>query len=164
MEAVAEKFDRVLFPCQWNAETYRNIWRDEVYATPIEHWAQKEKGGVVPHALCQAWWSVALSRSRRRGRPEKPFTFLWVGTWTERKNPIGVLQAYFSEFRASENVLLKIVTPSYPPEDVAQLRALELLRRAPRGRSPRRRGMRLTEEEMRDLYLTCGLLRHAGPW
>jgi glycosyltransferase involved in cell wall biosynthesis len=42
-----------------------------------------------------------------------PYTFYTILTYNERKNPIGLLKAYLTEFRRDENVLLKIVTPSW---------------------------------------------------
>lgn len=147
MEDVAEKFDRVLFPCEWNKESYRKVF---FCRSELGLFGPTERSGVVNHCLSPEWWSAA-KRSRAPG--EGPFTFLWVGTWTERKNPIGVLQAYFSEFRAGENVLLKIVTPSYPPEDIASLARSSFFEELPEVQIVGKAGMRLTEEEMRQLYV-----------
>lgn len=156
MELVADTFDRVLFPCAWNAETYRRVfkkpfdptWYGEKASYDINRRLQQEKAGVVNHALSPEWWAAA-----KRARPAGgPFIFLWVGTWTERKNPIGLLQAYFSEFRAGENVLLKIVTPSFPTEDVASLARSSFFDELPTVEIVGKAGMRLSEEEMRQLY------------
>lgn len=154
MEDVVRVFDRILFPCRWNKETYQKLFAS-AHDDGLRYWQgddvyTKEKAGVVPHALSPEWWAAA-KRNRQPG--EGPFTFLWVGTWTERKNPIGVLQAYFSEFRAGENVLLKIVTPSFPPEDIASLARSSFFAELPEVSIVGKAGMRLSEEEMRQLYV-----------
>lgn len=151
MEDVMRVFDRVLFPCHWNKETFHKVFAVS-HDDGLRHWQgdnvyMKEKAGVVPHALSPEWWAAA-----KRSRTDGPFTFLWVGTWTERKNPIGVLQAYFSEFRADENVLLKIVTPSFPPGDIESLARSSFFAELPAVEIVGKVGMRLSEEEMRQLY------------
>lgn len=35
-----------------------------------------------------------------------PYTFLWMGDWSERKNPIGMLLAYWHAFQPSDEVVL----------------------------------------------------------
>lgn len=39
-------------------------------------------------------------------RPDRPFTFYYVGAWTARKNPGGLVRAFCSEFTRSDDVQL----------------------------------------------------------
>ena len=50
-----------------------------------------------------------------------PYVFYSIGLWNERKNPIGLLKAYFTEFTEKDNVLLKFVVQDVIEDDVAHL-------------------------------------------
>ncbi len=53
---------------------------------------------VVPHCFDPQFWKPAPSE------PHKPFRFYTIGAWSERKNPIGALKAYFAEFSRADDV------------------------------------------------------------
>jgi len=83
-----------------------------------------ESVSVVPHILetdGPEAWPLASPTPVRRPRSEAPFTFLWHGDWSERKNPIGVLKAYWHTFAADDDVRLVMKTSSY---DKLTLRSL----------------------------------------
>lgn len=82
----------------------------------------------VPHCYDPEFWRT-VHDIRRDGTAaqqllqdkSRPFTFYHIGVWGERKNPAGVLKAYLSEFTDEDDVLLKMVLPHTPPEEVGSL-------------------------------------------
>lgn len=72
---------------------------------------------VVPHAYDPSFWPSKAGLQR----PNQPYTFYTVMTWCERKNPIGLLKAYLTEFGPDDNVLLKIKTPGYNESEIKEL-------------------------------------------
>lgn len=72
----------------------------------------------VPHTFDPGRWPV-----QKNPPPEIPYRFLAVLSWSERKNPIGLLKAYWSAFPHGESVELNVLTPFYSKEDVAALAA-----------------------------------------
>jgi hypothetical protein len=77
----------------------------------------KEKILTLPHTYDPAHWPVVKKRR------DSPFTFYSVLGWSERKNPIGLLKAYFSAFSAEDDVVLRIKTTGYSRDDVELLKA-----------------------------------------
>lgn len=82
---------------------------------------------IVPHCYDVRRWPTH--------RPLQTATtrFLWIGAWSHRKNPLGVVKAYWSEFTDEDNVLLTIKTSSkYAIEDLQTLkREMNLQNTAP---------------------------------
>lgn len=126
---ILKSFDAVIVPCEWNAFAMLKAGIERIF--------------VLPHCFDFAWWSAkgfatsdSAARAVTRTTPNSttraddatttervaPFTFYSILTWSERKNPIGLLKAYWTAFRSGENVLLKIVTPSYNAAEVGVLR------------------------------------------
>lgn len=130
---IGKYYDSVLVPSTWNESLL------------VEAGLNAQ---TVPHAFDpQSWWRrapVAASPPGRGGRPAATFprdssyngatprytfddatrgayTFLSVLTWNARKNPIGLLTAFFHAFSAADNVELVIVTPSWIAEEVQNL-------------------------------------------
>jgi len=95
-------YDKVLVPSQWCAAQMIQG------KTPL----------VVPHAFEPAIWKEVREKRKLK---KTPFRFLTVLTWNERKNPIGLLKAYFHAFQGRQDVLLSIVTPSYSSNEVKDL-------------------------------------------
>jgi glycosyltransferase involved in cell wall biosynthesis len=50
-----------------------------------------------------------------------PYTFYCIGLWNERKNPIGLLKAYLSEFRDTDHVRLVFVAQDVIDDDINHL-------------------------------------------
>lgn len=73
---------------------------------------------VLPHCFDPEKWPEVPERVAWDG----PFAFIWVGNWSGRKNPFGLLRAYLTEFTNEEAVLLRLLTPSYIEADVDALR------------------------------------------
>jgi len=104
-EALDKHFDLVLVPSNFN--------RDVFVAAGVP----SKKVEILPHCFDpQFWWPEAPPIP-----PDFPFTFTWVGVWSERKNPIGLLKAYLSAFTANDKVLLKILCPYVLDDDVLHL-------------------------------------------
>jgi hypothetical protein len=72
---------------------------------PSAHNCQRAIGlahrSILPHA-----YNAFALRPARRLRPGQPYRFYYVGAWNLRKNPVGVIRAFISEFGADENVEL----------------------------------------------------------
>ena len=96
-------FDWVCVPSDFCAQTVRGV--------------PKEKILTLPHTYDPAHWPVVKKRR------DSPFTFYSVLGWSERKNPIGLLKAYFSAFSAEDDVVLRIKTTGYSRDDVELLKA-----------------------------------------
>lgn len=56
---------------------------------------------VMPHA-----YDESRDYEYTGERPERPFTFYYVGAWTARKNPGGLIRAFCSEFTRGDDVQL----------------------------------------------------------
>lgn len=83
------QMDAILVPCQWNVEIFKNSGvKVPVYSTP--------PGIEVPELTAKI--------------PEKPFRFLSVFQWIERKNPKALIRSYLSAFSGDDNVELVIKT------------------------------------------------------
>ncbi len=100
---------------------------------------------VIPHCADLDFWCA-----KRPLRPaSRPYTFLSVLSWNGRKNPIGLLTAYFAEFSGKEDVVLNIHSPSVSQEDVGALLAAMGVPNPPRVVFS---SMHLSMEGMRDLH------------
>jgi glycosyltransferase involved in cell wall biosynthesis len=75
---------------------------------------------VLPHCFDSENWPEV---PQRVAWDNDPFTFVWVGSWSSRKNPFGLLRAYLTEFSANESVILRMLTPSFLQNDIDALRA-----------------------------------------
>jgi glycosyltransferase involved in cell wall biosynthesis len=102
-ETLNEHFDLVIVPSTFCEEVFERSG-----VTHVE---------VVPHCFDPEFWR---HRSALR-RDNPPYVFYSVLVWGERKNPIGLLKAYFAEFDSGDHVLLRIITPHYSQDDVLQL-------------------------------------------
>lgn len=136
--APLNRFDAVIVPCTWNAEVLRDAGVGRVH--------------VVPHNFQRDWWFAP--RPPRPAAPQ-PFRFYSILTWSERKNALGLLKAFWVEFRdpaEHSKVLLSIVTPNYNEDEVGGVqRGLGLPAYAPvqyLGMAPNR----LTDEAVRELH------------
>lgn len=74
---------------------------------------------VVPHTFDPDWWFRPTTPPS--DDPNDAYTFYTVLTWCERKNPLGLLKAYLTEFTEKDNVLLRIKTPGYNEKEVEEL-------------------------------------------
>ena len=61
---------------------------------------------VVPHTVGDWWWKTSVPEER-----DRPFTFMYSGTWTVRKNVPGLLRAYRDAFpKPSPDIQLLLKT------------------------------------------------------
>lgn len=110
-ESLDQHFDLVCVPTQWNAEVFA--------ASGVS----KKKIAVIPHCFdVEPWRKVRETPAPTKG----PFVFYCALVWAERKNPIGLLKAYLSEFTGKDDVLLRILTP--PVKHYVELDVQALIR------------------------------------
>lgn len=92
-------FDQVWVPSQQSSfewPRHHGMWP----------WAQ-----VVPHCFDELTWAARGTDPvppPYETRPFDGYTFLYVGAWTPRKNPTGLVLAFLSEFSAKDNVRLRL--------------------------------------------------------
>lgn len=135
---IQQSFNRIFVPSRFNRDAF------------VVGGVQPEKISVVPHCYDPDFWIRAVPRRS----PAQPYTFYAILVWAERKNPIGLLKAYLTEFTAQDDVLLRIVTPGYSREDVEVLKQATLLPNLPPvefiGMVPKR----LSDEEIWNVHAT----------
>lgn len=88
---------RLIVPTEWN----RKIFQQGGVTIPID---------VVPHMVNPRF--VGKAESVRR-KPDKEYTFYFIGTWSERKAIPLLLKAYWETFTADEPTNLVIKTSSF---------------------------------------------------
>jgi glycosyltransferase involved in cell wall biosynthesis len=112
----------VWVPSRYNAETFRTQLKTPVFQ--------------LPHAL-HAPYPLHISREAiNTGLDLKAtdFVFVCVGTWQERKNLTGVIEAFLRAFPNQPNVLLVLKTAfSFAGKKVVNRQIYEALRRADPG-------------------------------
>ncbi|RKP57387.1 glycosyltransferase [Cohnella endophytica] len=91
--------DAVFVPSRQN----RQAMRDSGIRTPIF---------IVPHGV-DAKMFVPMNKQLPSKKANRPFTFISVFGFQHRKNPEGLLKAYWEEFSSSDNVRLIIKTNGY---------------------------------------------------
>lgn len=132
VENLDAAFEAMIVPCDYNKLVFASCGYDR----PIH---------VVPHAHDPTWWSAEPTCEKT-----DVFTFYWIGVWGERKNPIGLLKAYLTEFTGDDDVQLVMSVGRWNKEDVeALVRAIGL------ANLPRLRvldGPGKTDEQIRELH------------
>lgn len=113
------------------------------------------KVAVIPHTFDPCFW-ITHGAGQRRRSGKNPYTFYSILSWTDRKNPIGLLKAYLSEFRTSNDVLLRIVTPVVNEDDITTLARCMGIEDLPNveflGRWDKDGKGRLSETDLRQLH------------
>lgn len=94
VEQINKMFIKQIVPSEYNKEAYINSG----VTIPVE---------VVPH--CFDWKAFAEAEPLELGSDlDDKFKILSVFQWIERKNPIGLLKAYYTGFYGNEDVVLII--------------------------------------------------------
>ncbi len=105
--------DKVFVPCSWNKE----VFESSGVTIPIY---------VVPHVVDTFNFTKNEDCSNILNIPDKDtFLFYNINQWTERKNPLATIKAYWSAFQNDENVALVLKTygSSYADADRDAIRA-----------------------------------------
>ncbi len=102
MNSVELVFDRVIVPSEFCSALF--------YGSGIPV-------AVVSHCYDPNHWAYEETEERQEG----PFVFYSILNWSERKNPVGLLKAYFGAFHRADNVLLRLKLSSVSMEDIAAL-------------------------------------------
>lgn len=98
VENMNKYLDMVLVPSHFNKEVYENSG----ITIPVE---------AIPHCLdVEEIINSTGAMDDQLARFKNHFKFLSVFQWTERKNPIGLLKAYFTEFYGHTDVVLVLKT------------------------------------------------------
>jgi glycosyltransferase involved in cell wall biosynthesis len=123
------EMDGILVPCAWNRAVFEESGVTvpvRVAAPGIDLPAGHSQTAAAGLALAgrtlrerrqtKGRWSRVFSRTLPRWQSGRisdyagAFKFYSIFQWTERKNPHGLLRAYFAEFRRSDNVCLVLKT------------------------------------------------------
>lgn len=104
-EKLNAAYDAMIVPCEQN----HDVFKAAGFKKPIH---------VVPHCHDPVYWTPDESVPKYEN-----FTFYWIGVWSERKNPIGLLKAYFAEFREKDPVQLIMccANPQGAKDDIESL-------------------------------------------
>jgi glycosyltransferase involved in cell wall biosynthesis len=70
---------------------------------------------VLPHCFDEE----TLPARRAEMRMDGPFRFYWIGAWTARKNPTGLIRAFAHAFTPADDVQLVLHSPGLRPEALA---------------------------------------------
>jgi glycosyltransferase involved in cell wall biosynthesis len=92
---MCNKMDAIWVPCQWNID----VFRDSGVTVPLKK---------IEHTIDMAQFENVQAADL--GLPKDKFTFYSIFQWTERKNPVGLIKAFLSEFSESDNVALVLKT------------------------------------------------------
>jgi glycosyltransferase involved in cell wall biosynthesis len=103
------EMDEIWVPTRWNAK----IFRESGVQVPIS---------VIPHTFRLKENNANFTENDLQALCQKDFTkgqykFYSIFDWCERKNPHGLLKAYFSEFSQEDNVCLVIKAHIFHEED-----------------------------------------------
>lgn len=101
-EALFSEFDQVWVPSGANAAALCPRQRP----CPQLH--------VIPHTFDER-----IIRDARPSKDSKLYRFLWVGAWTARKNPLGLIRAFALAFTAQDQVELVMHSPGCSLETFA---------------------------------------------
>jgi len=138
VKRIDQAFDLVIVPSTFNEHLF------------ISGGLSADKIRVIPHTFDPAWWFVDTAPRD----PDKPYVFYTITVWASRKNPMGLLTAYFTEFEPDENVVLKIVTPNVCKDEIFTLiRAMDVPN-TPKVEFLGLRPQRLNDIELRDIHLS----------
>lgn len=86
------KAEKVLVSCEWS----KGVFEDSGVSIPV---------GVVPHGISMKNY-VDVKPYSISGISESTFVFYSIMQWTERKNPVDLLRAYWYAFQNDEDVAL----------------------------------------------------------
>jgi len=95
-EYINKTVDKVLVGCDWNIDVFKNSG----VTIPI---------GNVPHGICPQD-SDSITNYNIAGVNDETYVFYSIFQWTERKDPISLIKAYWYAFQNNENVALILKT------------------------------------------------------
>ena len=114
----------------WEASLLPSDWvpminvLNEVWVPSMHNKKCLEDSGVtipifcMPHTFC--FEDISTGHTVLENKNSTDFTFYSIFQWLERKNPVGLIRAYLTEFKPSENVVLVLKTfvtnPGSPKE------------------------------------------------
>jgi glycosyltransferase involved in cell wall biosynthesis len=116
VEAILEAYDVVVVPSSFCAQAFTTT-------------ASSPTIVVIPHCFEPKHWPTApplgCERCQVNELPncphEKPYRFYSILSWNERKNPIGLLKAYYAEFSSDDDVVLRLKVSNPGIEDIQAL-------------------------------------------
>ena len=104
------RMNEVWVPCEHNVK----VFRDSGVTVPIK---------CVPHTFTKE--EVPTVELSLQNREKDDYAFYSIFQWTERKNPIGLLKAYLTEFKEEEKVCLILKTYFLNPLNPDELKNLK---------------------------------------
>ncbi len=112
VDKINKNLDAVFVPSAFNRAAYYHSGVE----IPIE---------VIPHCLDTNLYEESKIDLQIQNRKDDVFKFISVFQWTERKNPVGLLKAYFTEFAGEDNVVLILKTYGSNDSTMEKNRLLE---------------------------------------
>lgn len=92
---MCNRLDEIWVPCDWNVQ----VFKDSGVTVPVKK---------IEHTIDMAQFDNV--KTIDLGVPKDKFVFYSIFQWTERKNPIGLIKAFLSEFSKKDNVALVLKT------------------------------------------------------
>ena len=93
--SLCNQLDAILVPCSWNVD----VFKSSGVSVPVIK---------VPHTINIKDFNIDGEMERIDAIPQDKYIFYSIFQWTARKNPVGLISAYLSEFRPSDKVCLVI--------------------------------------------------------
>jgi hypothetical protein len=149
----------------WGAmECFQEVWTPSAQNTAYFRHGGVQSAHTIPHAYDESARATAV-RAVAANEPEpsaatsetadfistSPYRFLYVGAWCLRKNPVGLIRAYFRAFSSSDPVALLIQSIGVEERNIVMARAMTGV---PPDKQPRvlASSAMLSDEEMATLY------------
>ena len=130
--------DAIIVPCEWNI----GVFRDSGVTVPIY---------CVPHVINVPQYNT-IKRFAINGPSDNDYIFYSIMQFTERKDPVSLLKAYWHAFDATDNVSLVIKTHRNDYSDKEKEAVIQTLKKI-------KSGMVLPEgKEYAPVYLMLNLL------
>ena len=134
------KMDAIIVPCSWNKEVFTNSG----VTVPIY---------VVPHVVDLGDTST-IKEFKVNGVPDDAFKFYSIWQFTERKDPLSLLKAYWHAFSEDDNVALIIKTYRSDYSDAETKVVVETIQRI-------KQSMKMTPEQGHaPVYLVTNMLSY----
>lgn len=92
---LCNKMDEIWVPCDWNVQ----VFKDSGVTVPVKK---------IEHTISLDQFENV--KNIDLGIPKNKFVFYSIFQWTERKNPVGLIKAFLSEFGKRDDVVLVLKT------------------------------------------------------
>jgi len=105
VQSLYDDFDQIWVPSQPTAQAFAT---NGLHGSGRDRESAEHRTRVIPHCYND---SLPLPKRRHADAHEHRFRFYWVGAWTARKNPGGLIRAFANAFRAGSRAELVLHSP-----------------------------------------------------